>query len=177
MPTPPPVMVAPEQVAPQQVAPQQDYCVPVTPIMPGPGFCPPFGGFSMPIHSFMPYPQVQGGAMTMPPVMPSGFAGYPGSAPAVAGTSFVAPQVDDESSSYMPQLPIMNPAYNQGAVMGAQSPQQQMGSPFMDPSAYGQMPQGFGQQMQAGYGQMPQGFDPQMPAGYGQMPQGFDPQM
>ncbi|MEH7086328.1 hypothetical protein V7139_26900, partial [Neobacillus drentensis] len=125
-----------------EVAPQQDYCVPVTPIMPGPGFCPPFGGFPMPMHPFVPFPQGQGGAIPMPPVMPSGFPGNPGAAPSVAGTSFVAPQFDEESS-FMPQLPVMNPAYNQGAVMGAQSPQAPMGSPYMNPSAFGQMPQGF----------------------------------
>ncbi|MEH6956338.1 SafA/ExsA family spore coat assembly protein, partial [Neobacillus drentensis] len=194
VPAPPPVMEAPVEVAPQQ-----DYCVPVTPIMPGPGFCPPFGGgFPMQMNPFMPYPQMQGGdmpmgypqmqdggmpmpyqqmqdgGMTMPmaqtPVMPSGFAGYPSGAPSVAGTSFAAPQFDDESSSFMPQLPVMNPAYNQGAVMGAQSPQHPMGTPYMDPAAFGQMPQGYGQQPPAGFGQMPVDYGQQAPTGYGQMP-------
>ncbi|MEH7377316.1 SafA/ExsA family spore coat assembly protein, partial [Neobacillus drentensis] len=168
---PPPVMEAPVEVAPQQ-----DYCVPVTPVMPGPGFCPPFGaGFPMEMNPFMPYPQMQGGGMPMPmpysqmqdggmsmpmpyqqmqdggmsmPMQPSG---YPGNAPSVAGASFVAPPFHDESSSFMPQLPVMNPAYNPSAVMGAQSPQQPMGYPSMAPAGYGQMPQGFGQQMPGGY--------------------------
>ncbi|MBT2727094.1 SafA/ExsA family spore coat assembly protein, partial [Bacillus sp. ISL-75] len=200
---PPPVMEAPVEVAPQQ-----DYCVPVTPVMPGPGFCPPFGvGFPMQMNPnpFMPYPQMQGGGMPMPmsypqmhdggmsmpmpyqqmqdggmpmpmpyhqqmqdgglsmPMQPSG---YPGNAPSVAGASFVAPQFDDESSSFMPQLPVMNPAYNPSAVMGAQSPQQPIGYPSMAPAGHGQMPQGYGQQMPAGYGQMPQGYGQQMPGGY-----------
>jgi morphogenetic protein associated with SpoVID len=41
------------------------------------------------------------------------------------------------------------------------------------PAGYGQRPQDYGQQMPAGYGQMPQGYGQQMPAGYGQMPQGY----
>ena len=168
---PPPVMEAPAAVAPQQ-----DYCVPVTPIMPGPGFCPPFGGFPMPMHPIMPYPQVQGGMIPMPQVMPSGFAGSPGAAPTVAGTSFAAPHFADESSSFMPQLPVMNPAYNPGAVMGVQSPQQPV-YPYMDSGAYGQVPQGYGQQMPGGYGQMPQSYGQQMPAGYDQMPHGYGQQM
>ncbi|MEH7156943.1 SafA/ExsA family spore coat assembly protein, partial [Neobacillus drentensis] len=168
VPAPPPVMEAPAEVAPLQ-----DNCVPMTPIMPGPGFCPPFGGFPMQMQPFMPYPQVQSGAMPMQPVMPGGFPGsqygLPGSpapAPSVAGTSFVAPQFDDESSSFMPQLPVMNPAYNQGAVMGVQSPQQPMGYPYMDPSAFGQMPQGYGQQAPVGFDQMPQGYGQPMPGGF-----------
>jgi morphogenetic protein associated with SpoVID len=81
----------------------------------------------------------------------------------------------------MPQLPVMNPAYSQGTMMGAQNPvvQQPMESSYMNPSAYGQMPAGMGQmpmgmnQMPAGMGQMPMGME-QMPAGMGQMPMGMN---
>ncbi|MFK9091317.1 SafA/ExsA family spore coat assembly protein [Bacillus salipaludis] len=159
---------------PIQEAPCEDYCVPITPVMPGPGFCPPFGG-GFPVSPMMPYPPVQGMAMAppqgMPMMPPQGMIhGTPGVAPTVAGASVMPGQFyHDESSSFMPQMPVVNPAYNPGAMMGAQNPafQQQM----MDPAAYGQMPGGYGQ-MPAGYGEMPTGYG-QMPGGYGQMPAGY----
>ncbi|MFZ7945536.1 SafA/ExsA family spore coat assembly protein [Neobacillus sp. 19] len=156
----------PVQEAPIEV-PMQEYCVPCTPVMPGPGFCPPFGGGFPPPMMPMPYPQVQGMAMAPPQGM---IHGIPGAAPAVAGASVMPGQFyHDESSSFMPQMPVVNPAYNPGGVMGAQNP----GYPpqMMDPAAYGQMPGGYGE-MPAGYGQVPMGYG-EMPAGSGQMPAGY----
>lgn len=151
-PIPEPVMQAPVQM------PVQD-CVPMTPVMPGPGFCPPFGpGFPMPMP-YMPYPQVPGG------MFPEG-AGYapvtPGVAPTVAGAPYLAPHYHDESSSFMPQIPAMNPGFIPGAV---QNPafQQPVPTPYGAPAAYGQAP--------VGYGQMPAGYVPT----YGQVPVGYDP--
>ncbi|MCL6571600.1 MAG: SafA/ExsA family spore coat assembly protein [Bacillus sp. (in: Bacteria)] len=186
-----PVQEAPVQI---QQPPPQEYCVPITPVMPGPGFCPPFGGFPMmpmqpmqPMQPMMPmqpmqqYPQVQGAGFGQTPT-PDMFPVNPGVTQAMTGAPMMPGQyfTDDESSSFMPQMPIMNPASNPGAVMGAtQNPalQQQMGMPYMDPD-YGQMPGGYGQapvgygQMPAGHGQAPEGYD-QMPGGYGQAPEGY----
>ncbi|ETI65915.1 spore coat assembly protein SafA, partial [Neobacillus vireti LMG 21834] len=144
----------------------QDYCVPITPVMPGPGFCPPIGGVGG--FPMIPYSQVQGAAFVPTPGMIQGTPGVapaagmpmmPGVAPTGAGVPAMAgPYFQDESSSFMPQMPIMNPAYNP-AVMGAQNPGMQ--TPYMAPGAYGQMP--------AGYGEMPGAYG-QMPAGYGEMP-------
>ncbi|MFF2447696.1 SafA/ExsA family spore coat assembly protein [Neobacillus sp. NPDC058068] len=147
----------------------QDYCVPVTPVMPGPGFCPPFGGY--PMQPYMPYPQVQGAAYAPTPSYVPGMAqGYPGAAPITAGApAMPGHYFQDESSSFMPQMPIMNPAYNPGAVMGAQNPAVQ--PPYMAPGAYGQMPAGYGE-MPGAYGQMPAGYG-EMPGAYGQMPAGY----
>ncbi|MFJ5715511.1 SafA/ExsA family spore coat assembly protein [Neobacillus sp. NPDC093127] len=151
---------------PVQEACVQDYCVPVTPVMPGPGFCPPFGGYPM---QPMPYPQVQGAAYAPTPNYPGMVQGNPGAAPFTAGAPVMAGQYyQDESSSFMPQMPIMNPAYNPGAVMGAQNPGVQ--TPFMAPGSYGQMPTGYGE-MPGSYGQMPTGYG-EMPGAYGQMPAG-----
>ncbi|MED3625590.1 SafA/ExsA family spore coat assembly protein [Neobacillus thermocopriae] len=167
VPSPPPMMEAPAEM------PMQEQCVPVTPVMPGPGFCPPFGGFPIEGHFSNQYGQM----------MPMG-AGYvpgsPGGEPPLAGTQAGAPSMggtsnqfnmDDESSTFMPQLPEMNPGYNLGAVMGAQTQDSQPAMPYIDPSTYGQIPAGYGQ-MPGGYGQMPGGYG-QMPAGYGQMPGGY----
>ncbi|MGG1677557.1 SafA/ExsA family spore coat assembly protein [Neobacillus sp. NRS-1170] len=164
-PIPEPVMEAPIQM------PVQD-CVPMTPVMPGPGFCPPFGGgFPVPTP-YMPFPQMPGGVMpsgvmpggVMPGVMP-GMAGYPpvapGFAPNVAGAPFVPQHFHDESSSFMPQMPAMNPGFIPGAV---QNPAFQQ--PYVDPAAFGQVP--------AGYGQMPGGFPGAAPVGFpGAAPVGF----
>ncbi|MEH7300219.1 SafA/ExsA family spore coat assembly protein [Neobacillus drentensis] len=165
VPAPPPVE------APIAEMPVQEQCVPMTPVMPGPGFCPPFGGF--PMMPMTPYPQMQGMGMPAPGMVP----GNPGIAPMTAAAPGMASPYfhDDESSSFMPQLPGMNPAYNPGAMMGAQNPgfQQQMQNPYMDPAAFGQMPAPAGySQMPAGYGQMPTGMG-EMPAGYGQVPTGM----
>ncbi|MEH7249883.1 SafA/ExsA family spore coat assembly protein, partial [Neobacillus niacini] len=141
---------------PQMQMPQ-DYCVPVTPVMPGSGFCPPPPTWCppppCPPMSIMPYPQVQGAAMQQ---MPNMFPAQSGPMPGVAGAEFMQHGFDDESSAFMPQLPLTNP----------------MQGSYMEPTGYGQM-QGMGQmpmgsQMQ-GMGQMPMGS--QMP-GMGQMPMG-----
>ena len=160
IPVPPPAPIkenpvfpqAPVQEMPIQVPPPQDYCVPITPVMPGPGFCPPFGG--MPMPPMMPYPAVQGaGYMPYPEMV----HGIPGVNPAVAGMSGMPGQFfHDESSSFMPQMPVVNPAYNPGAAMGTQMP-------MMDPAAYGQTPMGYGT-APMGYGGAPTG-PTQMPMG------------
>nr|WP_317851432.1 SafA/ExsA family spore coat assembly protein [Neobacillus bataviensis] len=165
-PIPEPVMEAPIQM------PVQD-CVPMTPVMPGPGFCPPFdGGFPVPTP-YMPFPQMPGGVMpggmmpggVMPTGVMPGTAGYPpvtpGYAPTVAGTPYVQPYFHDESSSFMPQIPAMNPGFIPGAM---QNPAFQQ--PYMDPAAFGQVP--------PGYGQMPTGFAGAPPTGFaGAPPTGF----
>ncbi|MEH7544341.1 SafA/ExsA family spore coat assembly protein, partial [Neobacillus vireti] len=140
IPVPPP---APIQEMPVQSPPLQENCVPMTPVMPGPGFCPPFDG--MPMPHFMPYPAVQGAGYLPHPGM---VHGTPGFNPAVAGTSVMPGQFfHDESSSFMPQMPGVNPAYNPGAAMGSPMP-------MMDPAAYGQTPMGYGG-MPGGPSQMP----------------------
>ncbi|MEH7254986.1 SafA/ExsA family spore coat assembly protein, partial [Neobacillus niacini] len=121
----------------------QDYCVPVTPVMPGTGFCPPPPQWCppppCPPMSFMPYPQGQGAAM--PPMQP--YQPYqPGPMPGVAGAQFMHHGFNDESSSFMPPLPLTNPMHGS----------------YMAPQSYGQMP---------GMDQMPMGG--QMP-GMGHMP-------
>ncbi|MCM3765426.1 SafA/ExsA family spore coat assembly protein [Neobacillus niacini] len=182
--------------------PVQEYCVPVTPVMPGPGFCPPFGGF--PVMPAMPYQP--GMAMPMGAGMAPGMA--PGYTPGmVAGASAAMPPVGgympqhfgDESSSFMPQMPVMG-AGNPGAMMGTTFNPGYQQPMTMDPAGYAQMPGAYGQmpagqmpgaygapmgyeqmpagQYPAGYGQFPQGQYPagygQMPMGYGQMPMGYD---
>ena len=76
--------------------------------------------------------------------------------PGVAGAQFMQHGFNDESSSFMPQLPLTNP----------------MQGSYMAPQGYGQMP-GMGQMpmggQMPGMGQMPMGG--QMP-GMGQMPMG-----
>ncbi|WP_284036093.1 SafA/ExsA family spore coat assembly protein [Neobacillus sp. 114] len=189
----------PAPVAPVQEMPQ-DYCVPMTPVMPGPGFCPPYGGF--PAGPYMPYaggpgmpmaPGMVGGpGMPMDPGMAGyagmpmapGMAGFPGMAgvpgavgpagyPAAAGPGYMPYHYDDESSAFMPHMPAVNPGYNPGAVMGAQNPgfNPAMQTTYMDPSAFGQMPTGYSQ-MPAGYSHAPVGYG-QVPAGYGQAPGGY----
>ncbi|WP_462412361.1 SafA/ExsA family spore coat assembly protein [Neobacillus sp. Marseille-QA0830] len=160
-----PIQTPPPMEAPMVMPQQQDYCVPVTPILPGSGFCPPFGGF--PVQPYMPYHPGAGmdgfpGMGAMPGYMP----------PVPAGPAFIPQHFEDESS-FIPPVPGFNPG---GAVMGAQTGfQQPMG---MDPGFYGQTPAGFGHmpmsegQMPMGYGQMPMG-QGQMPMGPGQMPMGY----
>nr|WP_286229262.1 SafA/ExsA family spore coat assembly protein [Neobacillus mesonae] len=171
--------------------PVQDYCVPVTPVMPGPGFCPPFGGIPMQ----MPCPPVQAPAQMMPVsnavpnMLPNMTPNNPG--PMMGGAYM--PHYHDESSAFMPQMP-MNPGYNpgynpggpvmegtypQGAAPGFQQPMgmepgaygmQQAYQPM--PGAYGGMPMGYGQ-TPAGYGEMPGGHPGGYPGGYGEMPGGY----
>jgi morphogenetic protein associated with SpoVID len=148
----------------------QEYCVPVTPVMPGPGFCPPFGGMGapMPMTPYMPYPAYSN------PGMPMAMGPGPGVAPAAVGPPFVPQHFDMESSSFMPQMPVVNPAYNPGVAgtgVPAGVPGAVMGAPaqmYTDPAAYGQMQAGYNP-MPAGYGQMPVGY----PGGYEQMPAGY----
>ena len=96
-----PVIEAPPPVMEQPVC--EPECVPVTPIMPGSGFCPPLG---YPMGAVMPYAEFPG-AMPMPHgTIPAG----PGIAPAVGGATYMPTHFEDESSSpFMPQMPFMNP--------------------------------------------------------------------
>ncbi|XJZ26354.1 SafA/ExsA family spore coat assembly protein [Bacillota bacterium Lsc_1132] len=135
---PVPVEESPLEMPPQGVEQPmcQDYCVPVTPVMPGPGFCPP----EYPLQPMMPFQQ--------PPYNPAVTHGVMSAAsvptPAVAGASFAPPQYEDESSSsFMPQMPMMNPMAGtmpgvgvQGQMMDPQGmPMQGMESqyPMMNP--------------------------------------------
>ncbi|WP_052352841.1 SafA/ExsA family spore coat assembly protein, partial [Neobacillus dielmonensis] len=157
-----PIQAPPPMEAPI-VMPQQEYCVPVTPILPGSGFCPPFGGF--PVQPYMPFQPVAGMPGPGMGAMPTGYV-PPVTMPMAGGPTYMPHDFDDESS-FIPPVPAYNPG---GAVMGAQT------GPFqqpmqMDPGVYGQMPMGYGQ-MPMGQGQMPMGYG-QMPMGYGQMPMGY----
>ncbi|HLO11906.1 MAG TPA: SafA/ExsA family spore coat assembly protein [Pseudoneobacillus sp.] len=182
-----PKVEAPQVVSPAEEAPQvespaqveveqpmyQEYCVPVSPILPGsglnPGWCPPppCPPYQLPIT---PYSQVQG-------------AMNPGMMPGMQNPNYLA-GVEDESSNFMPPLPMMNPS----AVMGVEdSPDFPQGQPMgLAPTGYGPGPMaqgldncppgtGFGfngvpyggQQMPFGGQQMPM---QQMPYGGQQMP-------
>ncbi|MED1468385.1 SafA/ExsA family spore coat assembly protein [Bacillus salipaludis] len=193
-------------VPPPVEAPVEQPCVPITPVMPGPGFCPPMEFYPQPY--MMPYQQGGGYPGTLDgyagmhggyPVNPGAYPGapgvgaYPGSpgvgaypgafpapgmAPTVAGASF-APHFADESSSFMPQMPVMNPGFNPGAVMGAQNPAQypvggypQMLTGPATPTGY---PEGY--PGAAGYPAAPAGYQGGIPAGYegypGGMPGGY----
>ncbi|OIK16992.1 hypothetical protein BIV60_01570 [Bacillus sp. MUM 116] len=215
--------------------PIQQPCVPITPVMPGPGFCPPLefypqpcmpyaqgGGYPGEMAGYPGYPgampggypgEIAGypgypGAMPggYPGAMPGGYpgeiAGYPGNpgtpvggaypgtypvhgvAPTVAGAPFV-PHFDDESSSFMPQMPVMNPGYNPGAVMGVQNPAQypaggypQMLAGPAAPTGYpevnpGAAPGGYPGAAPAGYPSAPGGYPGAAPAGYPSAPAGY----
>ena len=178
-----PIQTPPPVEAPMAM-PQQEYCVPVTPVLPGSGFCPPFGGF--PVQPFMTFQPAAGmpGAPGM--AAPAGYVPS-AAAPAASGPAFIPQDFDDESS-YMPPVPSYHPG---GAAMGAQTNPYQQPMPMdpgfsgQTPAGYGQMPMGQGQmsmgqgqmpmgqgQMPMDYGQMPMGYG-QMPMGYGQMPMGY----
>lgn len=168
-PPPPPVQEAP-------CPPVQDYCVPVTPILPGPGFCPPYGGIPM-----QPY-MVQGAMMPGPSnVLPNPVPNMPPN-PVAAGPNYMPMHFDDESSAFMPQMPMMNPGFNPGSTMaqGAYPASPAPGTPpmAMDPAAYGGMAQTFPQTPGA-YSGLPMGYGPtsagygQMPMNYGQLPAGY----
>ncbi|MCP3741214.1 SafA/ExsA family spore coat assembly protein [Rossellomorea sp. BNER] len=125
----------------QQPMMPADQCYPVSPIMPGPGFCPPHGMYGgHPMHGGGFPGQVQGASM-MPQMH--------GQTPMMPYMGF-----DDESSEMMPSKPsqhMMSPMHQQGAVQGIQDnpyPTVQMPNGGMP---YGQMPQ------QMPYGQMPFG--------------------
>jgi morphogenetic protein associated with SpoVID len=139
--------------------PCPDYCVPVTPVMPGPG-CIPMGGY--PIQQMMPYPTPPSGVMPISGVV----APSTGVAPTVAGASYMPPSLDDESSSFMPQMPMMNPG------MGMQNPMtgtQPIQSQPIQTQPYMQQPNAPIEQMPMGYQTMPAGTNP----AYGEMPTGY----
>ncbi|MFD0827408.1 SafA/ExsA family spore coat assembly protein [Neobacillus sp. M.A.Huq-85] len=186
IPVPPPVEAPVEQPC--------EPCVPITPVMPGPGFCPPLEYYPQPY--MMPYPQgggypgmqggypgMQGGYPGNPgayPVAP-GAGAYPGAfpapgmAPTVAGAPF-APHFADESSSFMPQMPVMNPGFNPGAVMGAQNPAPYPGGGYPQMPAGPAAPTGYpeGYPGAVGYPAAPAGY-PAAPAGYqGGIPAGYE---
>ncbi|MED3562177.1 SafA/ExsA family spore coat assembly protein [Bacillus xiapuensis] len=205
-------------------APIQQPCVPITPVMPGPGFCPPLefypqpcmpyaqgGGYPGEIVGYPGYPGVPGGypgeIAGYPGAMPGGYpgeiAGYPGNpgapvggaypgtypgaypvpgvAPTVAGAPFV-PHFDDESSSFMPQMPVMNPGYNPGAVMGVQNPAQYPAGGYPQMLAGPAAPTGYPEfnpgAAPAGYPSAPAGYPGAVPVGYPErypegMPEGY----
>ncbi|MFD2446199.1 SafA/ExsA family spore coat assembly protein [Bacillus sp. CGMCC 1.16607] len=197
-----PIMEVPKEESPLVEAPieqamPEEYCVPVSPILPGsglqPGWCPPQPCLPFQ-HPFMLYqqqamPQVQG-------VM------NPGMMPGVENPTYLA-GMEDESSSFMPQMPMMSPmGHNPNAVMGVEDTQnvpqnQPMGlaptalepgfigpfpdncvpaSPVLPGPGLGEVSPAFSvpygaQQMPYGGSQIPFGAQ-QMPYGGGQVPFG-----
>ncbi|WP_338000921.1 SafA/ExsA family spore coat assembly protein [Neobacillus terrae] len=165
-----------------------EYCVPVTPVMPGPGFNYPWGYPQQP----MPYAPVQGAMM--PPVGQGMYPGNPGVMGAVpmpaqvsqgtvqGGAPYMPYYQSEESSSFMPQMPMgQMPMGQMGQMPMGQMPMGQMGQmPMgqMPMGQMGQMPMGqmpMGQMGQMPMGQMPMGQMGQMPMG--QMPMGQMGQM
>lgn len=164
-------------------------CVPVTPVMPGPGFClpfdpvmpyPPFAGAEM----AMSHGTAPGASMPMPMQMmqmPQGPVASPG-APMMqglvpgAGTSYVPPYFEEESSSFMPQMPAMNPGYvpggfagGPGTPAGGPAPYVQTGMPQEPPPAYYPSGPYQGYPAPGGYyppSAYPQGGYPEVPGGY-----------
>nr|WP_052404774.1 SafA/ExsA family spore coat assembly protein [Bacillus rubiinfantis] len=137
----------------------QEYCVPITPILPGPGFCPPYGGMT-PLGVM---PPTAGMLANMNPAM----APAP---PIPSGSTMMPQQFDDESSAFIPQVPAMNPI---SPAVGGTYPANPTTGAFpqgMDPGAYSGMPQSY-QGMQGTYSTAPQYYG-QMPA-YGQMPMNY----
>jgi morphogenetic protein associated with SpoVID len=153
-----------------------DYCVPVSPVMPGPGCIYPMDGY--PVQPVMPYQQIPSEAIPMTTGMMPPTTGV---APAVAGTSYIPPHFDDESSSFMPQMP-MHPT---GGVMGAQNPMagtQPMQTPYMQqaipptaqmPMGYPTMPGGYPAVSNPGYAEIPGGYPVAQNPGYAEMPGGY----
>jgi morphogenetic protein associated with SpoVID len=108
---PPPAPVCPPPPVQQPIC--EPECVPITPIMPGTGFCPP-------VDPLMPYPPVAGAGMPFPSGSP--IPAVPGVGPAAPGTAYIPPQFEDESSSFMPQISAMNPGFVPGGVGGQLPP-------------------------------------------------------
>ncbi|NRD75973.1 SafA/ExsA family spore coat assembly protein [Bacillus sp. BRMEA1] len=173
VPIPPPVQ--PVQEMPCE---PQEYCVPITPIMPGPGFCPPFGGMGVPMQPYMPYPNYPNPGMAVP--MGPG----PGVVPAVSGPVYAPHHFDMESSSFMPQMPVVNPAYSPGAgPVGVPGAVPGTPMPYSGTNVYGQVPSGYST-LPAAYGQIPAeypaagypaGYQPGYPGYPGAVPGGYVP--
>jgi morphogenetic protein associated with SpoVID len=118
-PAPVPVPVpAPVECPPVMEQPVcEPECVPITPIMPGPGFCPPleFPMGAVPLPAAGPMPMMDPGMVPpapglMPMMDPGMVPQTPGAAPFVGGSGFVPIHFEDESSSsFMPTMPMMNP--------------------------------------------------------------------
>jgi morphogenetic protein associated with SpoVID len=117
-----PIKEIPIMESPIEQPAYQEYCVPVSPILPGsglfPGWCPPPPCPPQPFPPGVPYQQQ---------VMPfDQFPGTmnPGMLPGVENPTYLADM--DESSDFMPQLPLSNPmAQNPTAVMGVEDVAQQ----------------------------------------------------
>jgi morphogenetic protein associated with SpoVID len=164
-PAPAPVVQAPIECPPMEQPICEPECVPVTPVMPGPGFCPPLG---FPMGGGMPFPS----AGPMPMMDPGMVPPVPGVAPAVGGAGFMPTHFEDESSSaFMPNMPMMNPG-----PMTAPVP------PTGFPVQPGYMPQGagFGGQVSPGYPAAPfqgvpvtEGYVPGAYQGYPEMQGGY----
>ncbi len=170
-PPPPPVQEAP--------CPPQEYCVPVTPIMPGPGFCPPYGGMPVAVQPCMPFPQMQAEMPAVSNAVPNMMPNMTPNAAPMAGETNIMPQhFTDESSSFMPQMPAMDPGFHSGGagIAGMENPYPMAQAPGypqamgMDPGGYGMQPAY--QQAPGAYGGMPM-MHSQTPVDYGQMPAGF----
>jgi len=162
IPAPPPVQEIPCQ--------PQEYCVPVTPILPGPGFCPPYGGFTPTPAPTMPYMPHSG---YLDPGVPMSTDPVYGVPPGAVGPAYVPGHYDMESSSFMPQVPVVNPAYNPG-YPGGGVPGGVMGAPgqtsaYSAPPGYSQIPASY----PGGYEQLPPSYQTGYPAGYAPMPQGY----
>ncbi|CAG9607957.1 SafA/ExsA family spore coat assembly protein [Pseudoneobacillus rhizosphaerae] len=125
-----PIKEIPQVESPIEQPIVQEYCVPVSPILPGsglfPGWCPP-----PPCPPSMPY---------QPQVMP--YEQFPGDMnlgmlPGVENPTYLADM--DESDDFMPQMPLTNPmAQNPTAVMGVEDFSQE--SPMgMEPGGFGPM--------------------------------------
>jgi morphogenetic protein associated with SpoVID len=182
----PEVKEAPKQELPVEVCPPigveqpmySDYCIPVSPVMPGPGYIYPIDCCQ--VQPVLPYQQIPCAPMPMTPEMmpmtPEMMPIAPGVAPEVAGTSYIPPHYEDESSSFMPQMPMMNPGMGMQNPMAGTQPIQSLPSMQQTAAPTGQMPMGY-QPMAAapnpGYGEMAQGYPTGSNPGYGEMAQGY----
>ncbi|HYK74000.1 MAG TPA: SafA/ExsA family spore coat assembly protein, partial [Pseudoneobacillus sp.] len=120
-----------------------EYCIPVSPILPGSGLQPglyspqPFVPYQQPVA--MPYQPMPYQPM---PYQAAPSAVNPAGMPGVSNPSYLAGM--EESSSFMPQMPVMNPmGQNPTAVMGVQSPPYPQGQPMgIAPAGFGPVPVG-----------------------------------
>ncbi|RLQ98079.1 LysM peptidoglycan-binding domain-containing protein [Falsibacillus albus] len=111
--------------------PEPMYCVPVTPVMPGSGFCPPGPGHMMPHHMM---PQVQG-AYTMPMQQPM----MQGVSPAMMH-HMGYDEESSSSSSYMPMMHQQPMSYHHGNPQGVKGIQDNPNYGGMPQDPMGQMP-------------------------------------